>query len=190
MYFIQEMEDKVRVSPEMFGSDLKDAVLRVLRGKFEGRFFKDTGMILVITNPEVTGEGTVIPGDPAAYYSVKFEALSFIPSVNEVLHADIKEVVEFGAFASIGPYQGLLHISQVGKEKYHYDKRGKSLSSRAARKSLKKGDSVVVKVSTVSLKSNPSDTKIGLTMRPDGLGKLDWLVKKKQPPKKKSGGKK
>ncbi len=194
MYYLKEIEDKVRVSPDMFGSDLSDAVLRVLRGKFEGRYFKDTGMVLVVTNPKVAGEGTVIPGDPAAYYDVKFEALTFMPSVNEVMYADVKEVVEFGAFVSIGPYQGLLHVSQVGKEKYHYDKKGKGLSSRAAKKSVKKGDSLVVKVSTASLKSNPADTKVGLTMRPEGLGKLDWLEKKKQAPakakKKKSGGSK
>lgn len=186
MYYIMEMEDKVRVSPDMFGSELKDAVLRVLRNKYEGRYFKETGMVLAVKDPEIKTRGTVIPGDPAAYYSANFKVISFIPSVNEVVYAEVKEIVEFGAFGSIGPYQGLLHVSQVGKDKYHYDKRSKSLSSRAAKKSVKKGDSVIVKISTISMKSNPSDTKIGLTMRPEGLGKPEWIEKKQKPKKKKT----
>ena len=32
----------------------------------------------------------------------------------------------------------------------------------------------------MSLKSNPQDTKIGLTMRPLGLGKVEWLVKEEK----------
>jgi DNA-directed RNA polymerase subunit E'/Rpb7 len=66
-----------------------------------------------------------------------------------------------------------------------YDKKNKNLVSRAEKKSLKKGDSVFVKVSTVSMKSTTADTKIGLTMRPDGLGKEEWLGKKPAPVKKK-----
>jgi DNA-directed RNA polymerase subunit E' len=95
--------------------------------------------------------------------------------VNEVFEAEVKEIVEFGAFVSIGPFQGLLHISQFGREKYFYDKKAKTLVSRAEKRSVKKGDTLLVKVSTVSLKATTADTKIGLTMRPDGLGKPEWM---------------
>jgi DNA-directed RNA polymerase subunit E' len=122
----------------------------------------------------------VIPGDSGAYYSVQFEALTFYPVVNEVYRAEIKEIVEFGAFASIGPFQGLLHVSQIDREKFYYDKKSKTLGSKVLRRSIKKGDEVLVKVSTVSMKSTSSDTKIGLTMRPDGLGKPEWLEQKKK----------
>lgn len=163
----------------MFGSELEDAVLRIVRERYEGRIYKDMGIVLSIDNPGVLSEGSVIPGDSGAYYTISFEALTFMPVVNEVYRAEVKEIVEFGAFASIGPFQGLLHVSQIGKEKYYYDKKSKTLSSREAGRSVKKGDEVLVKVSTVSLKSTSSDTKIGLTMRPDGLGKPDWFKPKK-----------
>jgi DNA-directed RNA polymerase subunit E' len=184
MYYIKTIEDRIRVPPQMFGSELEDAVQRILRERYEGRIYKDLGIVLSIDAPKVLTEGTVIPGDSGAYYTVSFEALTFMPVVNEVYRAEVKEIVEFGAFASIGPFQGLLHVSQIGKEKYYYDKKSKTLSSREAGRAVKKGDEVLVKVSTVSLKSTSSDTKIGLTMRPDGLGKPDWFKPKKAAPAK------
>ncbi len=184
MYFKNVIEDRVRVPPEMFGSKIEEAVLRILRDRYEGRIFKDLGIILSVDDASVASEGIVIPGDAGAYYTVKFDALGFMPYVNEVFKAEIKEIVEFGAFASIGPFQGLIHISQIGREKYYYDKRSKSLSSKAAKKSLKKGDGVLVKVSTVSMKPTTTDTKIGLTMRPDGLGKEEWAEKEEKKEKK------
>jgi len=174
----------------MFGSKLEDAVLRILQDRFERRIFKEVGMILIVLKPRISSGGIVIPGDGGAYYSVQFDSLTFMPQVNEVYEAEVKEIVEFGAFASIGPFQGLLHVSQIGREKYFYDKKNKTLVSRAEKKSVKKGDSLLVKVSTVSLKSTTADTKIGLTMRPDGLGKIEWMEEakakaaKKEPKKK------
>ena len=178
MYYIKTINDRVRIPPNMFGSEIEDAMNAILRERYEGRIFKDLGIVLAVNNPKVLSEGVVIPGDSGAYYSVQFEALSFYPTVNEVYRAEIKEIVEFGAFSSIGPFQGLLHVSQIDKEKFFYDKKSKTLGSKALRRNIKKGDEVLAKVSTVSLKSTSSDTKIGLTMRPDGLGKPEWLEDK------------
>lgn len=184
MYYIKTVEDRIRVPPAMFGSELEDAVQAILRERYEGRIYKDMGIVLSVNNPTIISEGIIIPGDSGAYYSVQYEALCFYPMVNEVYKAEIKEIVEFGAFASIGPFQGLLHVSQIDKEKFYYDKKAKTLGSKVLKKVIKKGDDVIVKVSTVSLKSTSSDTKIGLTMRPDGLGKPEWLEAKAAPPKK------
>jgi len=186
MYYLNDAEDKIRIPPDMFGSKIEDAALRILRERYEGRIYRDVGAVLVVTDPEIKSEGVVIPGDAGAYYSVKFKTLTFIPHVNEVFKAEVKDVVEFGAFATIGPFQGLIHISQIGKEKYYYDKKSKSLTSKVAKKSLKKGDAALVKISTVSLKPSSTDTKIGLSMRPDGLGKLDWVEKPEKPKKAKA----
>jgi len=181
MYYIKTVEDRVRLPPSMFGSDLNDALMRMLRERYEGRILKDMGIVLAINKTRVQSDGTVIPGDGGAYYSVEFDALTFIPVVNEIFRAEIKEIVEFGAFASIGPFQGLLHVSQISKDKFYYDKKSKTLGSKALGKSIKKGDDLYVKVSTVSIRGTSSDTKIGLTMRPDGLGKVEWLTKKASP---------
>jgi DNA-directed RNA polymerase subunit E' len=186
MYCIKTIEDRIRVPPSMFGSGLEDAIKTILRDRYEGRIYKDLGIVLSVDNPKVLSEGLVIPGDSGAYFSVQFEALSFLPKVNEVYRAEVKEIVEFGAFVSIGPFQGLLHVSQIDKEKFYYDKKAKSLGSRALKRALKKGDEALVKVSTVSMKATSADTKIGLTMRPDGLGKPEWLEQKVKPAGKKN----
>jgi len=193
MYYMTTIEDRIRVPPSMFGSVLDDAVLRILQDRFERRIYKDIGMVLLVVKPRISSDGIVIPGDGGAYYTVQFDALTFMPYVNEVFVAEVKEIVEFGAFAAIGPFQGLLHVSQIGRDKYNYDKKNKTLTSRADKKAIKKGDLLLVKVSTVSLKSTTADTKIGLTMRPDGLGKAEWLDEAKakaKPPEKKEAKKK
>lgn len=188
MYYIKTIEDRIRVPPAMFGSELEDAVQAILRERYEGRIYKDLGIVLSINNPEIISDGMIIPGDSGAYYTVKYETLCFYPLVNEVFKAEIKEIVEFGAFASIGPFQGLLHVSQIDREKFYYDKKAKTLGSKVLKKVIKKGDDVIVKVSTVSIKSTSGDTKIGLTMRPDGLGKPEWLEAKVPPKKEKKKG--
>ncbi|MFZ5501906.1 MAG: DNA-directed RNA polymerase, partial [Candidatus Micrarchaeota archaeon] len=187
MYYIKTIEDRIRVPPSLFGSGLEDAVRSILRDRFEGRIYRDLGIVLSVDNPKVMSEGLVIPGDSGAYFTVQFDALTFYPTVNEVYRAEVKEIVEFGAFVSIGPFQGLLHVSQIDKEKFYYDKKAKTLGSKALKRSIKKGDELLVKVSTVSMKSTSADTKIGLTMRPDGLGKPEWLEQKKPAKKEKKG---
>ena len=178
MYYELKAEDTVRLPPSMLVMKLNDAITKILREKYERRIFKELGMIIAVEDVDVGGQGTVIPGDGGIYYKVQFNAISFLPHVNEVYAAQVREIVEFGAFASIGPLDGLIHISQIGNEKFFYDKKTRALGTKRGM-SLKKGDGVLLKVSTVSLKGTTSDTKIGLTMRSDGLGVMRWDKEKK-----------
>ncbi len=178
MYYELNAEDTVRVPPNMLVMNLNEAITKILREKYERRIFRELGMVIAIEDVKAEEQGAVIPGDGGIYYKVNFNAISFLPHVNEVFLGKVKEIVEFGAFASIGPLDGLIHISQIGNEKFFYDKKTKALSTKRG-KTLKTGDDIVLKVSTVSLKSTTSDTKIGLTMRSDGLGVSRWKKEKK-----------
>lgn len=169
MYYRTSVEEKVRLPPSLLAMKLKDAVTKLLREKYERRIIRELGLVIAVENVDVGSTGVVIPGDGGIYYDAKFDAITFMPYVNEVYNGEVKEVVEFGAFASIGPLDALIHISQLGNEKYFYDKKTKALTTRKG-SSIKKGDRVTVKVSTVSLRATTSDTKIGLTMRAKGLG--------------------
>ncbi len=190
MYYKTTVEEKVRLPPKLLAMKLNDAVTKMLREKYERRIVRDLGLVIAVEDVDVGGDGAVIPGDGGIYYDAKFDAITFMPYVNEVYNGEVKEIVEFGAFASIGPLDALIHISQIGNEKYMYDKKSKSLTTRKG-SSLKKGDKVTVKISTVSLRATTSDTKIGLTMRADGLGpeKEKRAAKKAKAakPKKKGG---
>lgn len=179
MYYLMNLTEKIRIPADMLGMSSENGAKKVLRDNYERRVFDKIGFILSIDDIELLGEGVVVPGDPHVYYTVQFNALVFNTSVNEILEAEVKEIVEFGAFATIGPFDGLLHVSQIAGDKFYYDKKTKTLTSRA-KKNIKKGDALVVKISTISLKPSLSDTKIGFTMRSNGLGKREWLDKEKK----------
>lgn len=184
MYYRTSVEEKVRLPPSLLVMKLNDAVTKLLREKYERRIVRELGLVIAVENVDVSGSGVVIPGDGGIYYDAKFDAITFMPYVNEVFNGEIKEVVEFGAFASIGPLDALIHISQLGNDKYFYDKKTKALGTRKG-SSIKKGDKVTMKVSTVSLRATTSDTKIGLTMRAEGLGpEKEKRSAKKAPAKK------
>jgi len=52
-----------------------------------------------------------------------------------------------------------------------------TLSGKASKRSLGKGDNCVAKIVAISFKSG--EPKIGLTMRQPGLGKIEWLEQDK-----------
>ena len=175
MYRIITVSDIIRVPPSYFTMDLKTAVQQIVQEKYERKVDVEQGVILKVLNVREVGGGKVIPGDGAAYYDVKYDALVFIPELHEVLDGEISEVLEFGVFVNIGPFDGLVHLSQITNEFITYDRKTSSLTSKATKKVLKKGDYVRVKVVTVSLKPTLPETKIALTMKGEGLGKLEWL---------------
>lgn len=179
MYYLMNIEDKIAVPAGMLSMDIEEATKKILRDNYERRILKPLGLVLSVDDVEIAGDGVVVPGDANVYYTATFNAVVFNASVNEVFEAEVREIVEFGAFSTIGPLDGLLHLSQIAGEKFYYDKKTKSLSARS-RRAIKKGDTLLVKVSTISMKFSVNDTKVGLTMRGEGLGKQEWIDDEKR----------
>ena len=179
MYYVLSCKDRVRLPAQFFSMKLEDALTQILREKYERRVNKDSGVSLAVWNVKAEGDGLVIPGDNAAYYDVGFDTLTYLPQVNEIVETEVSEVVEFGAFVALGPTEGLVHLSQIVNDFLTFNKKTQSFVGRESKKFLKKGDHVFAKVSTVSMKNNIHETKIGLTMRPDGLGKEEWISARK-----------
>ncbi|RLG18960.1 DNA-directed RNA polymerase [Candidatus Micrarchaeota archaeon] len=188
VYRVYTINDVVRVPPSMFSLKLEEAVLQMLRERYERKMDKELGIILAVMNARGVGAGSIIPGDGASYHEVKFDVLCFMPEVNEVFDGEVSEVVEFGAFVRMGPLDGLVHLSQITNDFLSFDKKSMMFVGRESKKTLKKGDLVRAKVSTVSMKGSIPETKIGMTMRPNGLGKLEWIEseagEEKKPKKK------
>ena len=88
----------------------------------------------------------------------------------------------------MGPIDGLVHVSQVTDDFISYNEKTGTLTGKESGKVLKEGDSVRAKVVTLSMKPVITDSKIGLTMRQPGLGKLDWIDEAKKPKKAKKKG--
>ncbi|MEM3399934.1 MAG: DNA-directed RNA polymerase [Candidatus Micrarchaeia archaeon] len=191
MYRVATIKDLVRVPPNFFAMDIKEAIKQLLREKYERKIDRDLGVILSIDNVRDISIGKVIAGDGASYHWVTFDALVFMPEVNEIVEGEITEVVEFGVFMRMGPLEGLIHLSQITNDFLSYDKKIPAFIGKESNRIIRKGDTVIAKISTVSLKSSIPETKIGLTMRPEGLGKHDWIAEQKeQKPKEKKSGKK
>lgn len=178
MYYVHTIKDTLSVPPAYFGSDMEDAAAQVLRSKYERVIDKDLGVILAVFNVRDISDGFILPGDPNTHHDVIFDVLTFTLEVDEVVVGEVSELVEFGSFVRIGPLDGLVHLSQITSDFINYDRKTGVFTSRNTGKTLKKGDTVYAKVSTISIKSSVKDSKIALTMRPEGLGKPEWLNEK------------
>ena len=77
----------------------------------------------------------------------------------------------------IGPAQAMIHISQTMEDYVSLSKTG-TLSGKASKRTISKGDLCLARVVAISYKSG--EPKIGLTMRQPGLGKLDWIKEDKK----------
>jgi DNA-directed RNA polymerase subunit E' len=143
------------------------------------------GLFIALVDVNEVGEGRIIPGDGAIYYETMFDILSYKPELHEIVEGDVSEITEFGAFARIGPIDGLVHISQVMDDFVSFSKTG-SLQGKESKRSLKARDRIKSRVVAVSIKSLQT-AKIGLTMRQVGLGKIEWVEedKKKEEKEKK-----
>jgi len=124
------------------------------------------------------GDGVIIPGDGSAYYEAKFEVLTFKPELQEVVLGKIRDIVDFGAFITLGPIDGMIHISQTMDDFVSFSKE-KTLSGKESKKTLKVNDVCRARIIAVSFK-DPLNPKLGLTMRQQGLGRLDWIEEEEE----------
>ena len=181
MFYKAKVKDHIRVPPKYFGMDVNDAVIQRIKKQYEGIISKDLGIIIDVAGVEDIKEGIIIPGDGASYYETEFDLLVFKPELQEVVLGKIRDIADFGAFMSIGPMEGMIHVSQTMDDFVSFSK-DKVLLGKESKKSLRVNDLCRARIIAISYKdiSNP---KFGLTMRQQGLGRLDWVDE--QPEEKK-----
>lgn len=177
MYYKVTVQDHIRVSPRFFGKDLKDAVKAGIKLKYDGLIDPGIGVVIDVVDVKHVGEGIIIPGDGASYYETTFDILAYKPELQEVVVGRIKDIADFGAFITLGPIDGMIHISQTMDDFVSFAKE-KVLSGRDSKRVLKVGDICRARVIAVSFK-DPNNPKIGLTMRQQGMGKTDWAAEAK-----------
>ncbi|MBU1205025.1 MAG: DNA-directed RNA polymerase [Nanoarchaeota archaeon] len=176
MFYKTQLKDHIRVPPHLFGLKLEDAMLERIKKKYEGYISKELGIVIDVSRLDNIGEGIIIPGDGASYYETEFEIITFKPEMQEVVLGRIKDIADFGAFISIGPIEGMIHISQTMDDFVSFNKE-KTLAGKESKKVLKIGDKCRARIIAVSYK-DVANPKLGLTMRQTGLGKLEWIEEK------------
>ena len=173
MFYKIELKDHIRVPPNLFNLPLEEAVIKRIKTKYNGFISKELGIVVDVSGMKEIGEGIIIPGDGASYYDASFELLTFKPEMQEIVLGKIKDIAEFGAFINIGPIDGMIHISQTMDDFVSFSK-DKTLTGKETKRTLRVGDLCRARIIAVSYKDmlNP---KLGLTMRQQGLGRLDWI---------------
>ena len=178
MFYSVKVKDYIRVPPAMFNLSKKESVLANVKSTYESYISKDLGFVVNVVDVGTIKEGVIVPGDGAAYYETEFELLTFKPEMNELVFGKIRDITDFGAFADLGGTEGMIHISQSMDDFVSFSK-DKVLQGKKTGQSVKVNDKCRVRIIAVSYKdlNNP---KIGLTMRQEGLGKLEWLEQEKE----------
>ena len=173
MFYKVKVKDFIRVPPAMFNLNKKEAVLKNIRSTYENYVSKELGFVVNVVDVGDIKEGVIVPGDGAGFYETEFELLTFKPELNELVYGKIRDITDFGAFIDIGGVEGMVHVSQSMDDFVSFSKE-KVLQGKKTGQSLKVGDKCKARIIAVSYKdlNNP---KIGLSMRQEGLGKIEWL---------------
>jgi len=186
MYMLTEAERIVRIPPVELDEDISKVIDALTWDTYEGKLTEDKSVTVLIRNVEPVGPGRIVHGDGAVYQTVKYEQIVFKPKDNEIIIGVVVEILKFGAFVRFGPLDGLLHISQVMDDRVDIDEANQRLIGKDTGRTLALGDIVKARIVSIDLnEKNPQDSKIGLTMRQPGLGKIQWLEEDR---KKRQGG--
>ncbi len=177
MFYLLQVEDHVRVEPKHFGLPTREAVEKQLHDTYVDKINKELGVVIAVVSVEDVDHGVIIPGDGAAFYKSTFHVVAWKPELHELVFGSIAEITSFGAFMQIGPMQGMIHISQTMEDYVSLSKTG-TLSGKASKRVISRGDECIARIVAISYKSG--ETKVGLTMRQTGLGRLEWLNEDKK----------
>ncbi len=178
MFYQVKVKDFIRVPPKAFNLSRKEAVLENVKVTYDGFISKELGFVVGVVDVGEVKEGIIVPGDGAAYYETEFDLLTFKPEMNELVYGKIRDITDFGAFLDLGGAEGMVHISQSMDDYVSFSK-DKVLQGKKTNHTLKVGDKCKARIVAISYKdlNNP---KIGLTMRQEGLGKLEYLEQQQQ----------
>ena len=176
MFSISTLVDVVRIPPNLFGVNLKNAAIEILKSKYESMINTELGYIVMILTAKVEPMGKMIPGDGGTFHKVEFNALTFYPMMQEIVNGELVDITDFGAFVRIGPTDALLHLSQVMDDYLKSDVASGMIIANQSGKTLKVGSTIRTRITAVSLGKAATMGKIGITCRQPFLGADEWIA--------------
>ena len=175
MYSVSTHEDIVRIPPTLFGTSIKKAAINILKSKYESMVSPTLGYIIIILDATVDPMGKIIAGNGGTFHRVTFDALTFFPQLQEVVHGELVDITDFGAFVRIGPADALLHLSQVMDDYLKSDVASGVILANQSGRTLKVGSTIRTRITAVSLGKAATMGKIGITCRQPFLGADEWI---------------
>jgi DNA-directed RNA polymerase subunit E' len=176
MFKLIEVEGMISIPPSRFYEDINEVALSLLQREYEEKITSELGFIIAVDSVTEVGVGKLIPGDGAAHHHCRFKILVFKPNLHEVVEGKIVEVVDFGVFIRLGCIDGLVHVSQITNDFITFDGNNSMLIGKETGFLLKEGDAVRARIVAVSIGAGGTRSgKLGLTMRQDWLGKIEWI---------------
>ena len=179
MFKILTVKEKVRVTPEKFGQNIEESIKQSLQEQLEGKLNQNIGMLLAATDISNISEGEILPEDGAIHYTAEFKILAYVPELNEIVVGEVVDTTEFGAFVRIGPFDAMVHVSQMMEDKVTYNEKTATFTGKKSGKKLQKGDLIRARIVGVSL-GKAGRNKVSLTMRQPVLGTLESIEKAKK----------
>ena len=175
MFSISTLDDIVRIPPNLFGTSLNKAAIDILKAKYESMVKPDLGYIIMVLGAKVEPMGKLIAGDGGTFHRVEFDALTFFPKLQEIIHGELVDITDFGAFVRIGPTDALLHLSQVMDDYLKSNIASGVILANQSGRTLKIGSSIRARITAVSLGKASTMGKIGITCRQPFLGTDEWI---------------
>ena len=176
LFSISTLQDVVRIPPSLFGTAIKKAAIDILKSKYESMINADLGYIIMIMDAKIESMGKMIAGDGGTFHKVEFDALTFFPKLQEILHGELVDITDFGAFVRIGPTDALLHLSQVMDDYLKSDVQSGIILANQSGRTLRVGSTIRARITAVSLGKAASMGKIGITCRQPFLGADEWIA--------------
>ncbi len=177
MYKLFKVRGMVRIPPKYFGQPLEEVAIKILREQYEGLIHPEAGLIVAVLDAKISPEGIIIHGDGATYHEVEFTILTFQPILHEVVEGEVVDAKEFGIFINIGPFDALVHRSQIAEEPFKLEPSRGALMGQQTKRMLERGDIVRGRIINISLPSAARAPRIGMTLRQPFLGKIEWIKK-------------
>lgn len=180
MYKLIEIEDIIRIPPNLFSKPLKEAALDVLKENFEGKVIEDIGVIVSILDVDISEYGYLTFNDGSLYHTARFKVLAFSPVNQEVVEGEVVLVENIGITVRLGAVDGFIHRSQVfASRNVIYDRDQGIVFDEQSKRVIRKGDIVRARVTGISYDERKGTLRIRMTMRQQYLGKLEYLKQEK-----------
>jgi len=171
MFYLSRIRTTERIKPKELKLDIKETIFKKIKEKYEGLCSPEFGDILYITKITNIEGGEISWGDGEVIFDVEFEALTLNFTQNETVICVADEIDNLGIFANLGGFKGLIHISQIFEGKAEFDRSSGKIKSESGEE-IKLRDVLRAKITGVSIRDNVTNSRIHLTMRQPGLGKV------------------